>query len=473
MSLFEKAKKTISKGGRQERGAVMVVALIVLLVGALMIPPTLHHIGTGTKAVTVFARQTDQVYAADAGVEYALRWLASQDYDLLPWGPEGDLNRYRELKYEDHPALLGINGHDVDVAITGLDTIPDELHDDFKIVATLAGNVTSTTSYAHITAEFSDVLNYSLYALGDGIDDLNHPDINLKGQVGTISEVEGDPADIFANGDIGIDHNVEVNGTAHYTGEIDNDGTVDGEEKVSELDVTKPYLNLSGDETGLGEIYYIKAAAAAGVEYTAADFLTAEPEAEDPIDGTKIWNSPVKITGDLHLTSDDWYQFNGGLWIDGVLSLANGVTPKIIMGNNIYVGGGDKNHPSVDCSAGGTLNIVGPYHFIAQWDIEITGNSKLLTPEEISAENMPVIASAEGNIAGTSNFGALAGIFYAPEGDFVLKSGSDLYGVAIAQTITCSGKNQITYPEGMYGSQVFPAQNAGEINVTYWKPGNY
>jgi len=468
MSLFEKATKTIITIGKQERGAVMVVALVVLLVGALMIPPTLHHIGTGTKAVTVFARQTDQVYAADAGVEYALRWLASLDYDQRP-GAGGANPTITSLNHgAAHPGLLGINGYDIDVSIEGLDTAIDELHDDFKIVATLAGNVTSTTSYAHITAEFSDALSYSLYALGDGIDDMQHPDIDLKGKVGTISEV-GDPADIFAIGDIGIDNNVTVTGTAYHTGAID--GTAEkGDEIVDEVDITKPYIKLLGDEDGPGEIDTIQAAALASPyqynQYT-------EDATFPPSDGTTVWDSPVYIFGDVDLADGDTYQFNAGLWIDGVLTVANGVTSKIIMGDHIYVSGSDESHPSVDCGSGGILNIVGAYHFIAQWDINITGNSELLDPDEAQVENMPVIASAKGNIGGTSNFGALSGIFYAPEGEFELKSGSDLYGVAIAETITCSGKNTITYPDGIGDLQVFPAQNAGETTVTYWKPGNY
>ena len=70
-----RCKKLLGKHSSGESGAVMIVALVVLAVGSIIIPPTLSYIGTGTKATAVYADRTALVYAADAGVENATRSL--------------------------------------------------------------------------------------------------------------------------------------------------------------------------------------------------------------------------------------------------------------------------------------------------------------------------------------------------------------------------------------------------------------
>lgn len=58
--------------GRGEQGQAMVMALIALTLGMLLITPILSYMSTGVKAATVYKRVTSELYAADAGVEYAM-----------------------------------------------------------------------------------------------------------------------------------------------------------------------------------------------------------------------------------------------------------------------------------------------------------------------------------------------------------------------------------------------------------------
>lgn len=58
--------------GRREKGMAMVMALIALALGMLLIVPTLSYVSTGVKAASVYKGVTSELYAADAGVEYAL-----------------------------------------------------------------------------------------------------------------------------------------------------------------------------------------------------------------------------------------------------------------------------------------------------------------------------------------------------------------------------------------------------------------
>jgi hypothetical protein len=55
-----------------ERGAAMVLALILLLVGGLIVTPLLAHMGSGILAGEIYEKRTGELYAADAGVEDAI-----------------------------------------------------------------------------------------------------------------------------------------------------------------------------------------------------------------------------------------------------------------------------------------------------------------------------------------------------------------------------------------------------------------
>jgi hypothetical protein len=57
---------------RDEKGHALVLALILLLIGGLIIPPLLSFMGTGLLVGQVYEKGTAELYAADAGVEKAI-----------------------------------------------------------------------------------------------------------------------------------------------------------------------------------------------------------------------------------------------------------------------------------------------------------------------------------------------------------------------------------------------------------------
>ena len=93
------------KSVRDEKGQVLILVLILLLLGALIITPLLGYMSTGLKTGQVFEKKTDELYAADAGIEDAV-WHIRYDY----------LTGYSPYNYADNLTYglsEQVNGKDV------------------------------------------------------------------------------------------------------------------------------------------------------------------------------------------------------------------------------------------------------------------------------------------------------------------------------------------------------------------------
>ena len=126
---------------KDEKGKVMVLVLILLVVGGLILTPLLGLMSTGLVAGQVYEKKTAELYAADAGVENAI-WHLQHG---------GDPNDTLELT---------LNGKDVVVQIDKLST---ECYEPaiYEIISTaISTDGSSTTVKAHIT-------NITLYYEGD------------------------------------------------------------------------------------------------------------------------------------------------------------------------------------------------------------------------------------------------------------------------------------------------------------------
>ena len=77
-TMFEKKGKHAPRIGlKGERGYVYILVLVFLLIGALMIPVLLGYMGTGLTSGQIFERRTNELYAADAGVDDAIWQITS------------------------------------------------------------------------------------------------------------------------------------------------------------------------------------------------------------------------------------------------------------------------------------------------------------------------------------------------------------------------------------------------------------
>ncbi|MFW0860275.1 MAG: hypothetical protein AAGB97_09035 [Dehalococcoidia bacterium] len=127
-------KKILHKPIRDERGGVMVLALILLVVGGLIIAPLMGFMSTGLIVAQTDLEKMHELYAADAGIEYAI------------W----------RIKNPPIPATLNptVNNANVVVNITRVISNPDPPppHRIFRITstATVIGGETTTTIEAHV-----------------------------------------------------------------------------------------------------------------------------------------------------------------------------------------------------------------------------------------------------------------------------------------------------------------------------------
>jgi hypothetical protein len=102
---------------RDEKGQALLATLLLLLIGSLIVTPTLHFMGTGVSSGRVYEQKIDEIYAADSGVEDAL-WHIRNDLveDLLG----GDYDEYDYSTPNPYPYNLSVNGKDVAVSIQNI-----------------------------------------------------------------------------------------------------------------------------------------------------------------------------------------------------------------------------------------------------------------------------------------------------------------------------------------------------------------
>ena len=143
-------KTIMKKLVRDEKGAALILALILLLIGGLISAALLGHMGSGILAGEVHERRTAELYAADAGVEDAL-WQIQNQVDEVKALTEC----YQHWSYNISDAEGGVaevNDRRVEVTIT-LMTIWDDLPCDYRVVSRAIGGSSRTEVEAYITGE--------------------------------------------------------------------------------------------------------------------------------------------------------------------------------------------------------------------------------------------------------------------------------------------------------------------------------
>ncbi len=76
--MIKKVKTGLLKRLREEKGQALIMVLALLMIGSLTLPPVLSHISTALKTGQVYKSKTDELYAADSGIEDAL-WQIQYD----------------------------------------------------------------------------------------------------------------------------------------------------------------------------------------------------------------------------------------------------------------------------------------------------------------------------------------------------------------------------------------------------------
>jgi hypothetical protein len=124
---------------RDEKGVALVLALVLLLIGGLIAAPLLSYMGTGLLAGEVYETRTDELYAADAGVEDAV-WKIQNKDGYLPCSPSSPEKNY---------TITDVNGEGVEVNIASVFAV-NNMTFIYHVLSTTAGDGSGTQIEAYV-----------------------------------------------------------------------------------------------------------------------------------------------------------------------------------------------------------------------------------------------------------------------------------------------------------------------------------
>jgi len=199
---------TIKKKLKDESGQALAMALIMLVLGGLLVVPTLSFMTTNLKANRVVDEANLRLYAADAGIQYASsRFLSGVDPAAPEFLP---------------PSLTDpVNGCEVTLA---RQFVGDDL---CVITSTATDPATGKSTEIHASfqanaAQFETApspFDYAVATLGG--------DLTLTGSSSITSDVPGE-GNVWVNGDINLDWSCTIDGDADVTGTCNRPDNIEG-----------------------------------------------------------------------------------------------------------------------------------------------------------------------------------------------------------------------------------------------------
>jgi hypothetical protein len=256
--------KAVVKGIiRNEKGYALTLVLILLVVGGLILAPLLGLMSTGLLAGKVYEKKTDEIYAADAGVEDAIWRIMHSNNISYPYY---------------YPKPLTVNGKSVYVVINRTDIDPTPCGENFtyQILSTAAtndGGGTAAIDSSTTIEAYVEPLVFDFFA-----------------------------GALISSGNIAFHKDCTVTGDVYYVGNITGkDYThTDGEEIQISADLFPTQQEID-DFTG-----ELKALATAGGTYNGT--MT--------IDSNTSLNSTY-IAGDLYIAAGVTLTINGVVYVSG------------------------------------------------------------------------------------------------------------------------------------------------------------
>jgi hypothetical protein len=151
--MFNRIKTKLIKHLSEEQGQALLVVLALLLIGSLTLPPALSLTGTSLKSGQVYKSKTDELYAADAGVEDAIWQVKYNRLEVLFDDPAYDAYDFGTTwSYElsepinDITANVSIQNVWIPKDVTPLDpSVARDIIESNKLV--IAGTATTNTNY--------------------------------------------------------------------------------------------------------------------------------------------------------------------------------------------------------------------------------------------------------------------------------------------------------------------------------------
>jgi cytoskeletal protein CcmA (bactofilin family) len=327
--------KAITKGSiRDEKGAALVLALILLLVGGLISAALLGHMGTGILAGEAYDTKTAELYAADAGVEDAILKIQNQVDEVKILSCSASNHSWTYPEPGDAP--FEVNDKDVEVTVAWVGNGTYNITYSITSVATTPDTNSQTTieSYVKYTPAVPPV--EPVFLFGDAI----RSDTTLYSERATW--VTSYPTPL--NGDIVTGGKFTVSGTIY------GDVTVP---TVGDLTTTKGIL---------GNIIYAPYSPPATPDIS--PYKTQAVAAENAtIDTASKYNnggtitSSARLSGNLALASGKTLTVNGDLYIEGYITMAG--TSTLTVKGALYVGSYITANADSKLNFGGTSYING------------------------------------------------------------------------------------------------------------------
>jgi Tfp pilus assembly protein PilX len=483
-----KLKLFINKLLKSESGFSLPLALIVMLLGGLIVVPSLLLMDTSLSGNTVINEQDDALYAADAGIQYAI-WHLKPDYqgDFLP--PEQGQQVTLDMDQQQ------INGNTVEIEISNV-TEEGDTSSTYRIQSTATKDIQNTdiVSYISVTSASSgsSSFDYALCSL-DG-------DIVLTGQTETESD-EVQEGDVYAIGSLYMNGQAKVNGDATTTGTIVRSGQsrITGDEV--QYDTSPPPIPTIDtptyrDETLAAEYNTVINHTGSWTPSAGAYPNTVGVEAGMTITNFGSWTFGNKVSvglgsgGNLYIGGfanvvfDDVVYVHGNLQIDSFANVTFNapviITGSLIVsgmedvnfGSTIYVGANLTVSSQTSLILGGTVYVEGNINASGQCDwiggetIIAGGTINLSGQSQLSLDDIPIIVSlASGSAVTISGQSWTSAIVFAPNGSILLSGQSMIYGSAVAKSIRGEGQSTIKYPLDLSSREDLPRSGSSEAHM--------
>jgi len=275
--MMQRAKRVLRKMGKGQEGYVLPIVLLLLVMGALLVIPTLQYASTSLKAHQVTETKGKELYAADSGVEDAFHWLSNgQEAGAYSWDDVEQVWK-RDGYY--------INESSVNVTVERVQELGTAI---YRITS-------AATSADGSSTVLSTVCTIDIYE-GDfdvGNDDTYYGDTYVEGNV-TLGQNAG------IVGSIGATGNVALAQESSITGDVDVDGNIELGQGVS----------VEGNVSADGDITMEQGGNITGTVCAGGNITLA---------------NEVEIIGDVHVGGDLFFanegRIEGNIWADGDIDI--------------------------------------------------------------------------------------------------------------------------------------------------------
>ena len=282
----------IKRAIRNEKGSVLPLVLILLVVGGLILTPLLGLMSTGLMAGQVYEKKAHEYYAADAGVEDAIWRIKSESIAPESWTPCDDRPGWDVYEYLQP---LSVGNKSVELVVYRKDWDPtcgENLT--YQILSTAATDdgggtaaiVSSTTIDAYLSVSYMNFSNLLDNAI------VSYDTITIRGTKTVV------------DGDVWLPSSDEehLDNKGNITGEVKNMTTQEIIWPTSE-DLSGYYLDRLEDPDDPGEFLDIANTNATGPAYRDGDLA---------IDNTGADNATLLLEGTVYVTGSLTFQQAGG-----------------------------------------------------------------------------------------------------------------------------------------------------------------